>query len=74
MVTSKETEETLVDAQGSDTLAESESLHSDAAANRKEFLSSFSPEDKAVRRKVDWRFLWLIGMMYIIKSVSDSDN
>ncbi|KAK2798710.1 hypothetical protein FQN50_008748 [Emmonsiellopsis sp. PD_5] len=33
-------------------------------------LSSFTAaEDKATRRKVDWRFLPLIGMMYIIKNV-----
>lgn len=48
-----------------------ESPDSDSAADRIAFLSSFSPEeDKAIRRKVDWRFLWLIGMMYIIKNVS----
>ncbi|PGH14306.1 hypothetical protein AJ79_03128 [Helicocarpus griseus UAMH5409] len=37
---------------------------------KKALLTSFTPEeDKATRRKVDWRFLWLIGMMYIIKNV-----
>jgi len=42
----------------------------DATAERVAFLSSFSPEeDKAIRRKVDWRFLWLIGLMYIIKNI-----
>jgi len=57
-------------AQGSESLA-SDSVHSDAAAQHIAFLSSFSPEeDKAIRRKVDWRFPWLIGMMYIIKNVS----
>lgn len=47
------------------------SLPSDAtAADRIAFLSSFSvEEDKAIRRKVDWKFLWLIGLMYIIKNV-----
>ncbi len=49
----------------------SNSIHSDAEAQRRAFLSSFSPEeDKAIRRKVDYRFLWLIGLMYIIKNVS----
>jgi hypothetical protein len=49
----------------------SNELQSDAYEDRKAFLSSFSPEeDKAIRRKVDMRFLWLIGLMYIIKNVS----
>jgi hypothetical protein len=57
--------------QGVDSVATPDSLHSDAAADRVAFLSSFSPEeDKAIMRKVDRRFLWLIGMMYIIKNVS----
>lgn len=48
-----------------------ESPKSDSVADRKVFLASFtSEEDKAIRRKVDWRFLWLIGLMYIIKNVS----
>lgn len=56
---------------GTSSVATPDSLHSDAAVDRIAFLSSFSPEeDKAIRRKVDWRFLWLIGMMYIIKNVS----
>ncbi|KAH8600105.1 major facilitator superfamily domain-containing protein [Bisporella sp. PMI_857] len=34
------------------------------------FLSSFTPEeDKAIRQKVDWRFVWLIDLMYTIKNV-----
>lgn len=45
-------------------------IPSDPEAERIAFLSSFSAEeDRAIRRKVDWRFLWLIGMMYIIKNV-----
>ena len=59
---------------GATSVATPNSLHSDIAADRIAFLSSFSPEeDKAIRRKVDWRFLWLIGMMYIIKNVSQSE-
>ncbi len=71
---SKENEAVSIKADGSASVATSVSLHSDvAAAERIAFLSSFSPEeDKAIRRKVDWRFLWLIGMMYIIKNVSKS--
>lgn len=47
-----------------------DSSQSDAAADPIAFLASFSPEeDKAIRRKVDRRFLWLIGLMYIIKNV-----
>jgi hypothetical protein len=38
---------------------------------RKAFLASFSAEeDRAIRRKVDRRFLWLIGLIYILKNVS----
>lgn len=47
-----------------------DSSQSDAAADPRAFLASFSAEeDKAIRRKVDRRFLWLIGLMYIIKNV-----
>lgn len=47
-----------------------DSSQSDAATDPVAFLASFSPEeDKAIRRKVDRRFLWLIGLMYIIKNV-----
>ncbi|KAB8231253.1 major facilitator superfamily domain-containing protein [Aspergillus alliaceus] len=36
---------------------------------RKALLRSFTPEDdKSIRRKIDRRFLFLIGMMYIIKT------
>ncbi|KAF2644428.1 permease of the major facilitator superfamily [Massarina eburnea CBS 473.64] len=43
----------------------------DAIVSPKEaFLSSFSQaENKAIMRKVDRRFLFIIGMMYLIKSV-----
>ncbi|KAH7395549.1 MFS transporter [Cadophora sp. MPI-SDFR-AT-0126] len=48
----------------------SNSFHSDSEAERRAFLSTFSPEeDKSIRRKVDCRFLWLIGLMYIIKNI-----
>ncbi|KAH8661599.1 permease of the major facilitator superfamily [Tricladium varicosporioides] len=47
-----------------------DAVQGDTAADRKAFLSSFSPEeDKVIRSKVDWRFLWLIGTMYIIKNI-----
>ncbi|GAB1195499.1 hypothetical protein APSETT444_004758 [Aspergillus pseudonomiae] len=37
---------------------------------RKALLQSFtSEEDKRIRRKIDRRFLFLIGMMYIIKTI-----
>ena len=53
-----------------DSKANSDTLQSEVLSDRAAFLSSFSPEeDKAIRRKVDWRFLWLIGLMYIIKNV-----
>jgi hypothetical protein len=39
--------------------------------NRAEFLSSFTQEEnKAIMRKVDRRFLIIIGLMYVIKNVS----
>jgi hypothetical protein len=60
----KETGEFSLDPKGSDSDATPESIRSNADAERVAFLSSFSPEeDKAIRRKVDWRFLWLIGCM-----------
>lgn len=40
------------------------------AENREEFLASFSPQEKKhIRRKVDKRFLLLIGLMYMVKQV-----
>lgn len=40
------------------------------AENREEFLASFSSqEEKHIRRKVDKRFLLLIGLMYMVKQV-----
>lgn len=43
---------------------------SDSENSRAAFLSTFTAaEDKAVMRKVDRRFLLLIGLMYIIKNV-----
>ncbi|PLN83706.1 MFS general substrate transporter [Aspergillus taichungensis] len=39
-------------------------------AARKALLQSFTPEeDRKVRRKIDWRFLPLIGMMYLVKTI-----
>lgn len=68
-------EKTVAQLQGPDSITTPNSLHSDAAADRISFLSSFSPEeDKAITRKVDWRFLWLIGLMYIIKNVRSSST
>ncbi|KAK3329132.1 MFS transporter [Apodospora peruviana] len=43
---------------------------SDEEADRKAFLATFTAEeDRAIRRKVDRRFLWLIGLIYIIKNI-----
>lgn len=42
---------------------------------RKALLQSFTPEeDKRIRRKIDRRFLFLIGMMYIIKTVRNQSH
>ncbi|KAK3356486.1 MFS transporter [Lasiosphaeria hispida] len=42
----------------------------DEEADRKAFLATFTAdEDKAIRRKVDRKFLWLIGLIYIIKNI-----
>jgi hypothetical protein len=50
----------------------SQKLPDSASQNDKEaFLSSFTAaEGKAIIRKVDRRFLFIIGMMYLIKNVS----
>jgi hypothetical protein len=72
MADSKESDGSSITAKDTGITA-ADSLRDDAAAQRIAFLSSFSPEeDKAIRRKVDWRFLWLIGLMYIIKNVCES--
>jgi len=69
----KDERDILVNVDGSGSVATLASVHSDIAAQRITFLSSFSPEeDKAIRRKVDWRFLWLIGVMYITKNVRNT--
>lgn len=42
----------------------------DLGESKEEFLSSFTEaENKRIMRKVDRRFLVLIGMMYLIKNV-----
>lgn len=44
-------------------------LHDGTEEGKKAFLASFTAaEDKAIMRKVDWRFLWLIGITYLIKN------
>lgn len=44
-------------------------LHDGTKEGKKAFLASFTTaEDKAIMRKVDWRFLWLIGITYLIKN------
>jgi len=64
---------TSLDVDGSGSAATLASDRSDIAAQRITFLFSFSPEeDRAIRRAVDWRFLWLIGLMYIIKNVRNT--
>lgn len=69
MAYSKEDEDVSVHANPTGVLTP-DSVRSDADADRVAFLSSFSPEeDKAIMRKVDKRFLLLIGLMYIIKNV-----
>ena len=43
---------------------------SQASQSKAEFLSSFTQEEnKAIMRKVDRRFLLIIGLMYVIKNV-----
>lgn len=50
--------------------ADGEALQNDPVA-RAAFLSSFTAEEeKNIMRKVDRRFLVLIGLMYMIKTVS----
>lgn len=46
-----------------------EALHDGTDQGKKQFLSTFTAdEDKAIMRKVDMRFLWLIGITYLIKN------
>ncbi|KAJ4260420.1 hypothetical protein NW762_007159 [Fusarium torreyae] len=46
----------------------------DAETYRREFLSRFSAEDDhRIMRKVDWRFLPLMGFMYLIKQIDFSN-
>ncbi len=45
----------------------------DEAGEKAAFLASFSlEEEKKILRKIDHRFLILIGLMYMIKQVRDS--
>lgn len=49
-------------------------LHDGTEQGREVFLASFTAdEDKKIMRKVDMRFLWLIGITYLIKN-SESPN
>lgn len=46
-----------------------EALHYGTELGKKQFLGTFTAEeDKAIMRKVDMRFLWLIGITYLIKN------
>lgn len=44
-------------------------LHDGSYRGKQAFLASFTPsEDGEIMRKVDMRFLWLIGITYLIKN------
>ena len=44
------------------------------AGGREAFLASFTPaEDKSIMRKVDRRFLLLIGLLYMVKNIDYSN-
>lgn len=46
-----------------------EAFHDGTEQGKKQFLATFTAdEDKAIMRKVDMRFLWLIGITYLIKN------
>lgn len=46
----------------------------DAEAHRRAFLSRFTADDDhRIMRKVDWRFLPLMGLMYLIKQIDFSN-
>lgn len=50
-----------------------DALHDGTDHGKKQFLDSFTAsEDKAIMRKVDMRFLWLIGITYLIKNSNAS--
>lgn len=63
--------------EGPDNVAEVSSTQSsqpqsiEEAGSKEAFLATFTPQDdKAVMRKVDRRFLLLIGILYMTKNVS----
>ncbi|VUC31503.1 unnamed protein product [Clonostachys rosea] len=67
---SKGAPDIAIDGDGIESSETPNSVHNDAATDRAAFLATFSAEeDKAIMRKVDWRFLWLIGVIYLIKNV-----
>lgn len=50
----------------------SSEFHDGTDAGKKAFLATFTAEeDKAIMRKVDRKFLLLIGIIYLFKNVSD---
>jgi hypothetical protein len=56
---------------GSDAGLPTYALEDGSSASREAFLASFSAEENhRIMRKVDRKFLFIIGMMYILKNVS----
>lgn len=53
-------------------VATADEFHDGTEEGKKAFLASFSSaEDKEIMRKVDRRFLVLIGLIYVLKNVCE---
>lgn len=60
------------DSPATSQIATAEEFHDGTEEGKKAFLASFSAaEDKVIMRKVDRRFLVLIGLIYVIKNVRE---
>ncbi|KAH8900183.1 MFS general substrate transporter [Thozetella sp. PMI_491] len=72
MTSSKDVEAGIISSPASSEIGPSDNLsfHDGTDEGKKAFLESFSAaEDKAIMRKVDRKFLLLIGLIYLIKNV-----
>lgn len=70
--TATATDTAVVDSPAASSIAVNE-FHDGTAEGKKAFLASFTAEeDKAIRRKVDRKFLLLIGIIYLFKNVSSA--
>ncbi len=72
MVESKDIENAIISSPASSVVnpADDAVFHDGTEEGKKAFLATFSAaEDKSIMRKVDRKFLLLIGLIYLIKNV-----